>query len=119
MSLNTFGHLLRFTTWGESHGPALGAVVEMAIIRRFTRSPRLILTVATIGLSSASGWVSRRLAELTEEPTTTCETTSATPGHCPSAFVHATASSSALDEPAGAQATPCTAVPMSRETLSA
>ena len=28
MSINTFGHLLRFTTWGESHGPALGAVVD-------------------------------------------------------------------------------------------
>ncbi|MEQ1498751.1 MAG: chorismate synthase [Novosphingobium sp.] len=28
MSFNTFGHLLRFTTWGESHGPALGAVVD-------------------------------------------------------------------------------------------
>jgi chorismate synthase len=28
MSLNSFGHLLRFTTWGESHGPALGAVVD-------------------------------------------------------------------------------------------
>jgi chorismate synthase len=28
MSFNSFGHLLRFTTWGESHGPALGAVVD-------------------------------------------------------------------------------------------
>jgi chorismate synthase len=28
MSWNTFGHALRFTTWGESHGPALGAVVD-------------------------------------------------------------------------------------------
>ena len=28
MSVNTFGRLLRFTTWGESHGPALGAVVD-------------------------------------------------------------------------------------------
>ena len=28
MSWNTFGRLLRFTTWGESHGPALGAVVD-------------------------------------------------------------------------------------------
>lgn len=25
---NTFGHLFRVTTWGESHGPALGAVVD-------------------------------------------------------------------------------------------
>ena len=28
MSVNTFGRLFRFTTWGESHGPALGAVVD-------------------------------------------------------------------------------------------
>ena len=28
MSLNSFGHLLRVTTWGESHGPAIGAVVD-------------------------------------------------------------------------------------------
>jgi len=28
MSFNTFGRLFRFTTWGESHGPALGAVVD-------------------------------------------------------------------------------------------
>jgi len=28
MSDNSFGHLFRFTTWGESHGPAIGAVVD-------------------------------------------------------------------------------------------
>ena len=28
MSLNTFGRLFRVTTWGESHGPALGATVD-------------------------------------------------------------------------------------------
>lgn len=28
MSLNTFGHIFRVTTWGESHGPALGATVD-------------------------------------------------------------------------------------------
>ncbi|MEP1442302.1 MAG: chorismate synthase [Hyphomicrobiales bacterium] len=28
MSHNSFGHLFRFTTWGESHGPALGCVVD-------------------------------------------------------------------------------------------
>jgi chorismate synthase len=28
MSMNTFGHLFRFATWGESHGPALGATVD-------------------------------------------------------------------------------------------
>ncbi len=28
MSMNTFGHIFRVTTWGESHGPALGATVD-------------------------------------------------------------------------------------------
>ena len=28
MSHNTFGHLFRFTTWGESHGPAIGCVID-------------------------------------------------------------------------------------------
>lgn len=28
MSLNTFGHVFRFTTWGESHGPAIGVTVD-------------------------------------------------------------------------------------------
>ena len=28
MSFNTFGRLLRFTTWGESHGPSIGAIVD-------------------------------------------------------------------------------------------
>jgi chorismate synthase len=28
MSVNRFGHLLTMTTWGESHGPAIGCVVD-------------------------------------------------------------------------------------------
>ena len=28
MSTNSFGHLFRVTTWGESHGPALGATLD-------------------------------------------------------------------------------------------
>ncbi|MEL6297265.1 MAG: chorismate synthase [Pseudomonadota bacterium] len=28
MSHNTYGHLFRVTTWGESHGPAIGCVVD-------------------------------------------------------------------------------------------
>jgi len=28
MSHNSFGHVFRFTTWGESHGPAIGCVVD-------------------------------------------------------------------------------------------
>jgi len=28
MSHNTFGHLFRVTTWGESHGPAIGCIID-------------------------------------------------------------------------------------------
>jgi chorismate synthase len=28
MSFNTFGHMFRFTSFGESHGPAIGCVVD-------------------------------------------------------------------------------------------
>jgi chorismate synthase len=28
MSFNTYGHIFRVTTWGESHGPALGCTVD-------------------------------------------------------------------------------------------
>ena len=28
MSGNSFGHLFRFTTFGESHGPAIGCVID-------------------------------------------------------------------------------------------
>ena len=28
MSYNTFGKMFRFTTWGESHGPAIGCIVD-------------------------------------------------------------------------------------------
>ena len=41
MSHNTFGHLFRVTTWGESHGPAIGCVVDGC-------PPRLPLTEANI-----------------------------------------------------------------------
>ena len=30
MSHNTFGKIFRFTTWGESHGPAIGCIVDVA-----------------------------------------------------------------------------------------
>ncbi len=33
MSHNSFGHLFRVTSWGESHGPALGCVVDGAPAR--------------------------------------------------------------------------------------
>ncbi len=41
MSFNTFGHLFRVTTFGESHGPAVGCVVDGC-------PPRIPLTVADI-----------------------------------------------------------------------
>ena len=28
MSFNTFGKLFRFSTWGESHGPAIGCIID-------------------------------------------------------------------------------------------
>ena len=48
MSHNTFGHLFRVTTWGESHGPALGCVVDGC-------PPGLELTEAEI-----QHWLDRR-----------------------------------------------------------
>lgn len=41
MSHNSFGHLFRVTTWGESHGPAIGCVVDGV-------PPRIPLTEAEI-----------------------------------------------------------------------
>lgn len=48
MSHNTFGHLFRVTTWGESHGPALGCVIDGT-------PPRLPLKAADI-----QHWLDRR-----------------------------------------------------------
>lgn len=41
MSYNTFGRLFRFTSWGESHGPAIGCTVDGV-------PPRLTLSEADI-----------------------------------------------------------------------
>lgn len=48
MSFNTFGHLFRYTTWGESHGPAIGCVVDGC-------PPGIALTEADI-----QPWLDRR-----------------------------------------------------------
>ncbi|HUZ14018.1 MAG TPA: chorismate synthase [Caulobacteraceae bacterium] len=48
MSHNSFGHLLRVTTWGESHGPALGCVVDGC-------PPGIALTEADVQV-----WLDRR-----------------------------------------------------------
>ena len=41
MSHNTFGHLFRVTTWGESHGPSIGCVIDGC-------PPRIALSEADI-----------------------------------------------------------------------
>src|SRR6201993_4401666 len=48
MSHNSFGHLFRVTTWGESHGPAIGCVVDGV-------PPRISLSEADI-----QPWLDRR-----------------------------------------------------------
>ncbi|MCG8507489.1 MAG: chorismate synthase [Sphingomonadales bacterium] len=48
MSFNTFGRLFRTTTWGESHGPAIGCVVDGV-------PPRIPLTEADIQV-----WLDKR-----------------------------------------------------------
>ena len=48
MSHNTFGHLFRVTTWGESHGSAIGCVVDGC-------PPRLALSEADL-----QPWLDRR-----------------------------------------------------------
>ena len=48
MSHNTFGHLFRVTTWGESHGPEIGCVVDGC-------PPRLALSEANL-----QPWLDRR-----------------------------------------------------------
>ncbi len=48
MSFNTFGHVFRFTTFGESHGPAIGCVVDGC-------PPGIALTEADI-----QPWLDRR-----------------------------------------------------------
>jgi chorismate synthase len=48
VSHNTFGHLFRVTTWGESHGPAIGCVIDGC-------PPRLTLSEADI-----QPWLDRR-----------------------------------------------------------
>jgi chorismate synthase len=48
MSHNSFGHLFRVTTWGESHGPALGCIIDGC-------PPGLCLTAAEV-----QHWLDRR-----------------------------------------------------------
>ena len=57
MSHNSFGHLFRFTSWGESHGPALGCVIDGC-------PAGITLTEAT----SSLGWISESPARLAMSP---------------------------------------------------
>jgi len=69
-------HLL-IVSWGWSWWVAvpsglvvaalLGAVVELAVIRRFRKAPHLLLTVATIGLAQVLGGIALALPELFNE----------------------------------------------------
>lgn len=69
-------HLL-IAAWGWSWGLAvatglvasilLGGIVELAVIRRFRKAPRLLLTVATIGLAQVLGGIAIALPELFDE----------------------------------------------------
>ena len=57
--------------------PLLGAVTDMLVIRRFSRSPRLILTVVTIGVAQSLAalgffipvWMGARAGEIPNVPT--------------------------------------------------
>ena len=48
MAGNSFGHLFRFTTWGESHGPEIGVVIDGV-------PPRIPLSEADV-----QAWMDRR-----------------------------------------------------------
>ena len=63
MSDNSFGRLFRFTTWGESHGPAIGAVIDGC-------PPGLALSEADIQpwLDSRRPGLSRHTSPRTEPP---------------------------------------------------
>ena len=63
MSHNTFGHLFRVTTWGESHGPALGCVVDGC-------PPGVVLEAAAL-----QHWLDRRkpgTSRFTTQPKSDC-----------------------------------------------
>ena len=78
MAGNTFGTLFRFTSWGESHGPAIGVVVdgvpsriplaEADIQHRFGVTPpsvhQMILTLERAGLIRRQPRASRSIEVL-------------------------------------------------------
>src|SRR5579862_7116799 len=59
MSFNTFGHMFRVTTFGESHGPAIGCVVDGC-------PPCIALTEADI--QPYRDWPGRRFTTQRQEP---------------------------------------------------
>ena len=56
MSMNSFGYLFRVTTWGESHGPALGATVDGC-------PPGVVIDAATI-----QHWLDKRKPDKINSP---------------------------------------------------
>jgi len=61
MSHNSFGHLFRITTWGESHGPAIGCVVDGC-------PPGIQLDIADIQTISTSASPASRASRPAQEP---------------------------------------------------
>ena len=62
MSHNTYGHLFRVTTWGESHGPAIGAVID-GCPPRLTLTPEFIQTFLDKRKPGTSRFVTQRQEE--------------------------------------------------------
>lgn len=52
---------------GLASSVVLGAIVELAIVRRFVRSPRLVLTVASIGISQLLAVLALSMPKLWDE----------------------------------------------------
>lgn len=56
MSFNSFGKMFRITTWGESHGPAIGCTIDSPVIGlKATASHVTIvhMTVLLVALTAA------------------------------------------------------------------
>lgn len=63
---NGLPYLLGLTV-GLVSSIVLGAIVELAIVRRFVRSPRLVLTVATIGITQLLSVLALSMPKLWDE----------------------------------------------------
>jgi ABC-type branched-subunit amino acid transport system ATPase component/ABC-type branched-subunit amino acid transport system permease subunit len=66
---------------GIAAGVAVGALVEWTVVRRFANAPRLVLTVATIGLAQLLGGVAIFLPSWLDTPTSIPEVTTPLTAH--------------------------------------